>query len=72
MSELCMRRTEAPLEITGGPTILRKKKWMKWLWLKKINKSQKKNLQINKTLRKNKWKQESKKQKEKEDLKNTG
>ena len=25
-SELCMRRTEAPLEITGGPTILRKKK----------------------------------------------
>ena len=26
MSELCMRRTEGPLEITGGPTILRKKK----------------------------------------------
>ena len=25
MSELCMRRTEGPLEITGGPTILRKK-----------------------------------------------
>ena len=24
MSELCMRRTEGPLEITGGPTILRK------------------------------------------------
>ena len=25
MSELCMRRTDGPLEITGGPTILRKK-----------------------------------------------
>ena len=25
MSELYMRRTEGPLEITGGPTILRKK-----------------------------------------------
>ena len=25
MSELCMRRTEGPLEITGGPTILRKR-----------------------------------------------
>ena len=26
MSELCMRSTEGPLEITGRPTILRKKK----------------------------------------------
>ena len=25
MSELCMRRTEGPLEITGGPKILSKK-----------------------------------------------
>ena len=25
MGELCMRRTDRPLEITGGPTILRKK-----------------------------------------------
>ena len=25
MSELCMRRTEGRLEITGGPTILREK-----------------------------------------------
>ena len=57
MSELCMPRIEGPLEITGGPTILRKKNDMM------INKSQKKILQINKTLRNNKLEQEKQKKK---------
>ena len=53
-----MRRTEGPLEITGGPTILRKKKIVD---LKRSINYRKKILQINKTLRKNKLEQESKK-----------
>ena len=56
MSELCMPRIEGQLEITGGPTILRKKTWLR---LKKIDNPQKKILQINKTLRTNKLEQES-------------
>ena len=68
MSELCMRRTEGPPEITGGPTILRKKNNCD---LKRSINYRKKILQINKTLRKNKLEQESKKKKE-QDLKNTG
>ena len=54
MSELCMRRTEGPLEITGGPTILRKKNDCDL----KIDKSQKQILQIYKTLGNNKLEQE--------------
>ena len=68
MSELSMRRTEGPSEITGGLTILRKKKNCD---LKRSINYRKKILQINKTLRKNKLEQESKKKKE-QDLKNTG
>lgn len=65
MSELCMRRTEGPLEITGGPTILRKKNDCDL----KIDKSQKQILQIYKTLGNNKLEQEKQKKK---DLQNTG
>ena len=59
MSELCMRRTEGPLEITGGPTILRKKNDCDL----KIDKSQKQILQIYKTLGNNKLEQEKQKKK---------
>ena len=69
MSELCMRRTEGPLEITGGPTILRKKKKINCDLKRSIN-YRKKILQINKTLRKNKLEQESRKKEQ--NLKNTG
>ena len=63
MSELCMRSTEGPLEITGRPTILRKKK--NNCDLKRSMNYRKKIQQINKTLRKNKLEQESKKKKNK-------
>ena len=67
MSELYMRRTKGPLEITGGPTILRKKN--DYDLKRSIMNRRKKTLQINKTLRNNKLEQESKKKKH---LKNTG
>ena len=66
MSELCMRRTEGPLEITGGPTILRKKNDCDL----KRSINPEKILQIYKTLR-NKLEQEKQK-KQKKDLQNTG
>ena len=71
MSELRMPRIEGQLEITGGPTILRKKTW---LWLKKIDhEPQKKIPQINKKLRTNKLEQETPPPPpKKEDLKDTG
>ena len=62
MSELCMRRTEGPLEITGGPTILRKKNNCD---LKRSINYTEKILQIIETLRKNKSEQESQKKKKK-------
>ena len=60
MSELCMRRTEGPLEITGGPTILRKKHDCDL----KRSINPEKILQIYKTLR-NKLEQEKQKKKKK-------
>ena len=62
MSELCMRRTEGPLDITGGPTILRKKNNCD---LKRSINYTEKILQIIETLRKNKLEQESQKKKKK-------
>ena len=67
MSELRMPRIEGQLEITGGPTILRKKHDCD---LKRSINPRKKILQINKTLRTNKLEQES--LEKKEDLKETG